>query len=161
MKTLAGAIWPKIKEYNPDFLSGESEGEFEFIEKTYDKVGYSLDVPVEVIKFLLPLKPDEDTIFSVFLRDLYLNEIIADEKIIEIFGHDVLNILWGLKKLSSLNYAENDKTSQLEVLRKMFVATAKDLRVVVIGLAFRMQETKYLNSVKNEQKRLALTTGFI
>ena len=90
---------------------------------------------------------------AVFLHDLYLMGLIAEDNIKDKFEVCIAftNIF---KKLSSLSYEENDKTSQVEVLRKTYLTMAKDLRVILIWLAFRLSKMQTLHLVEDLNLRM-------
>ena len=140
-------IIKKISSYNKNLDKDKISRAFEFVLKRYDDIEANTNDLNRVLDLLFPLKPDQDTIIAVFLHDLYLLGFINDDNIKEMFGNSVLNLLLSLKKLSSLNYAENDKSSQVEILRKMYLTMAKDLRVILIWLAFRLSKMNCLDVV--------------
>ena len=140
-------IIKKISSYNKNLDKDKISRAFEFVLKRYDDIEANTNDLNRVLDLLIPLKPDQDTIIAVFLHDLYLLGFINDDNIKEMFGNSVLNLLLSLKKLSSLNYAENDKSSQVEILRKMYLTMAKDLRVILIWLAFRLSKMNCLDVV--------------
>lgn len=134
-------ILSEIKGVNKERI----EQAIKFAKEQYAHTDGSIDFPIKVLETLLPLKPDEDSIIAVLFYDLYLFNFVNDEFIKNHFGSEVLHILSALKSLTSLNYAENDKSSQLEILRKMFFTMAKDLRVTLIWLASRLCKIKNLD----------------
>lgn len=141
---MTAKIFEQIESYNKDLDKAKIELAYDFAVDNYRDTEGSMAYALEVLEILLPLKPDEDTIIAVLLHDLYFCEFLNDEKIQKLFGPGVLDILRAFKKLSQLNYAENDKSSQVEILRKMFLTMAKDLRVILIWLACRLCKMKNL-----------------
>lgn len=107
----------------------------------------------EILDLIISFYPEQDTIISFLIKDRYLEGKIGDMQIRDLFGQDVLNIVMGLRKLHSLNYSETGKNGQIEVLRKMLLAMAKDLRVLVIALADRLYNVKNLYLEEDEDKR--------
>ncbi|MBI4975748.1 bifunctional (p)ppGpp synthetase/guanosine-3',5'-bis(diphosphate) 3'-pyrophosphohydrolase [Candidatus Peregrinibacteria bacterium] len=89
---------------------------------------------LNALEIISPMHPDEDTVIALLVKDAYLTGKIKAGDIEDYFGKSVMNIVSGVKRLESLNYSENDRGSQFEVLRKMFLAMAKDMRVVIIGM---------------------------
>ena len=118
---MTAEILEKIGSYNKNFNRDRVKQAFDFVAEKYPDTDGSVNYPMEVLEVLIPLKPDEDTIVAVLLHDLYTLSFLNDEKVRELFGQQVLDILVALKKLSSLNYGESDKSSQMEILRKMFL----------------------------------------
>lgn len=131
---------------------------FDFVFSRYPEEDEKIEDICRIIEFLLPLKPDQDTVIAVFLNELYFNGFISEEELRERFGNGVAGILSALEKLDSLGYVEYDKSSQVEVLRKMFLTMARDLRVVLIWLARRMLKMEKLSEEKDINKCRAVAT---
>lgn len=93
--------------------------------------------PKQILDVLLPFEPDTATLIAAVLHPMYLEDLLSDGQIKKDFGNDVLTMLHNAKKLNSLNYAQNDRSFKLEMLRKMFLVMAKDVRVILIILAYR------------------------
>ncbi len=117
----------KVKSYNPYTDAKKIEKACEFVGDNRHAFG--------VVKAILPLRPDDDAIVSAFLAFKHQKKPFDLKLIRREFGLDVANILDNIKKLSAINYRENDRSFQLEVLRKMFLSMAKDVRVVLVKLA--------------------------
>lgn len=107
----------------------------------------------EILDLLLPFKPDEETVLAVLLKESYCDEKITSEEVSKKFGQKVLSLIEGVKKLDDLKYAQNDRSSQLEILRMMFFAMAKDLRVVFISLIFRLYTLQHLAANMGDDER--------
>lgn len=113
--------------------------------------------PIHVATNLAKLKVDSKAICAGFLHDVLEDTEATPEDINREFGNDVLHLVEGVSKLRTIRFRE--ETQYVENLRKMLVATAKDLRVIFIRLCDRlhnMQTLEYLPS--SEQKRIALET---
>ena len=93
-------IIEQVSGYNPDSNQSRLNMVLDCVSEN-SKNG--LNAFVRVLEILLPLKPDDDTIISVFLRDLYLDGVFSDKEIVEQFGEGVADLLHGLKKLEALN----------------------------------------------------------
>lgn len=149
-------IFGKISDYNKSYDKAKIERAYDFgVEKYRDTEG-SMDYPLKVLELLLPLRPDEDTIITVLLHNLYFLGFLDDAKIKELFSQSVVNLLIGLKKLSELNYAENDKSSQVEILRRMFLTMAKDLRTILIWLAYGLCRMQNLEDYPEVETRVRI-----
>ncbi len=122
--------------------------------------GEDKEPALRVIMELLPIRPDTETIIAVLLQEPYNKNLLEDEKVSVDFGDQVLHILRGVKALNILNYSRNDRASKLESLRKMFLAMARDLRVILIILTFRYEKmTHFISTLpKNEQELFARET---
>lgn len=123
--------------------------------------------PLCVAIILADLELDKETIVAGLLHDVVEDTPITDEEIAEKFGGDVALIVDGVTKLDKLSFHGehgNDKDAeklerQAENLRKMFLAMAKDIRVILIKLADRlhnMRTLQYRNAEK--QKEVARET---
>lgn len=108
---------------------------------------------VKVLQIMIPLNPDADTVIALLLNEYYSSGMISTDKLIAGFGLPVLNIIRGVDSLNNLNFSQNDKALQLEGLRKMFLAMAKDLRVVFITLSFRLYKMKFVVGLFGEGAR--------
>ncbi len=130
-----------IRNYHPNFDKSRITKAFFLVEEKNkifcDDTGCRNFI-WEVLDILFPIKPDEDTILAVLFHDFYLNSLIDEKTIKKSFGEEVVFILQGMKKLNDFKYNENDKSSQTEVVRKLFLTLAKDLRVVLIWLCWRL-----------------------
>ena len=122
--------------------------------------------PLHVAIILADLEMDKETIVAGLLHDVVEDTIMTEEEIIEEFGSEVAQLVDGVTKLeniplSSGSGSESDARleMQAENLRKMFLAMAKDIRVIVIKLADRLHNMRTLRYQKPEsQQRIAKET---
>ena len=123
--------------------------------------------PLYVAIILADLELDKETIVAGILHDVVEDTILTDDEIKEQFGADVALLVDGVTKLQQLQFTgENadersaDKTElQAENLRKMFLAMAKDIRVIMIKLADRLHNMRTLKHMPPEkQQRIARET---
>ncbi len=113
--------------------------------------------PLEVAKILLELRPDEDSIIVALLHDVLEDTPLKAEDIQKKFGKDVIPLLTGLEKLGKVYYRGEER--QIENLRKMFIAMAKDIRVILIKLADRVHNMRTLEFVpEHKRERIARET---
>ena len=106
--------------------------------------------PIEVAIILAELQQDTATICAAILHDTIEDTGVTKQDIVAHFGSDVYTLVEGVTKLGKI-YFGSDEEAQAENLRKMFLAMAKDLRVVLIKLADRlhnMRSLKYLSHPK-------------
>ncbi|MBI5754478.1 bifunctional (p)ppGpp synthetase/guanosine-3',5'-bis(diphosphate) 3'-pyrophosphohydrolase [Candidatus Peregrinibacteria bacterium] len=141
---MTAEILDKIGSYTKAFDKARVLKAFDFVAEKYTYAENNKNCHLHVLEILLPLKPDEDTIVAILLHDLYVNSLVSDETVRQHFGQGVLEMLTSLKRLHALNYEENDKGMQLEVLRKMFMTLAKDIRVILIWLAHRLSIMQHI-----------------
>jgi GTP pyrophosphokinase len=100
---------------------------------------------------------DYITIAAGFLHDTIEDTPVTEEEIKKEFGDEIVFLVNGVTKLGTLRY--QGRKRHVESLRKFFIATAVDYRVVVIKLADRLHNAQTLEFVKPEkQKRIALET---
>ncbi len=113
--------------------------------------------PLEVAKILITLHPDEDSIIAALLHDVLEDTEHTADEIKKKFGDTVLPLLTGLEKLGKVYYRGEER--QIENLRKMFIAMAKDIRVILIKLADRTHNMRTLQFVpEHKRERIAQET---
>ncbi|HOM02582.1 MAG TPA: bifunctional (p)ppGpp synthetase/guanosine-3',5'-bis(diphosphate) 3'-pyrophosphohydrolase [Acetivibrio sp.] len=146
----------KIKKYNPNC-------DFELIEKAHN---LSLEAhngqqresgdpfivhPMEVANILADLELDCTAIVAGILHDIVEDTSYTFEQIRENFGDEVANLVDGVTKLGKIPYTTKEEL-QAENLRKMFLAMAKDIRVILIKLADRLHNMRTLKYVPQEKQ---------
>src|SRR5271154_2004706 len=116
--------------------------------------------PLEVAGLLAELKLDEASIVAGLLHDTIEDTLAKPEEIRELFGQNVLDLVEGVTKLSNVPVPQaTHEEKQAENLRKMLVAMAKDIRVILVKLADRTHNMRTLEHMKPEsQKRIAQET---
>lgn len=107
--------------------------------------------PLNVAATLVKLKMDVDSIMSGFLHDVVEDCEVAPEEIEKLFGKSVAQIVVGCTKISKINFKSKEE-SQAENFRKMVVAMAQDLRVIIVKLADRMHNMRTLQYVSKEKQ---------
>ncbi len=111
----------------------------------------------ETAKILAELGQDAQTISAGLLHDSIEDVNVLPETIEKEFGPEILFLVQGVTKLGQLRYRGEDR--HVESLRKLFVAMAQDVRVVIIKLADRLHNVRTLQYVPEEKrKRIALET---
>lgn len=150
------------KKYLPHVNEERIMRAYEFAEAAHEGVIRSsgepyIQHPLETTAILLELKPDEDSIVVALLHDVLEDTDATEDEIEKEFGARVIPLLKGLEKLGKINYQGLER--QVENLRKMFLAMAKDIRVILIKLCDRLHNMRTLNYLKEEkQKRIAEET---
>lgn len=122
--------------------------------------------PLYVAIILADLEMDKETIAAGLLHDVIEDTVMTEDEIKERFGEDVALLVDGVTKLEQLNFtsesgdkAEDRLEMQAENLRKMFLAMAKDIRVILIKLADRLHNMRTLKYKSPEsQQRIARET---
>ena len=121
--------------------------------------------PLNVAIILADLELDKETIVAGILHDVVEDTIMTEEDLIREFGEDVAQLVDGVTKLEKIPLTRGTDQSevklqmQAENLRKMFLAMAKDIRVIMIKLADRLHNMRTLKYQKPEsQQRIAQET---
>lgn len=147
----------EIKKYNP-----ASDGEL--IKRAYryaadahgTQIRYSgepyIKHPLAVAEILAMLQLDDITIVAGLLHDVIEDTNITSFNIIKEFGEEVALLVDGVTKLGKLEYKSREE-QQVENLRKMFIAMAKDIRVILIKLADRLHNMRTLRYHQSEKRQ--------
>lgn len=109
--------------------------------------------PLWVSIILAQLEMDKETIVAGMLHDVVEDTVMTDEEIRKEFGDEVALLVDGVTKLGQLSYSSDKLEVQAENLRKMFLAMAKDIRVIIIKLADRLHNMRTLQFMKPEKQR--------
>lgn len=114
--------------------------------------------PCNVAKILIDLGMDAATIAAAFLHDVIEDTPVSEGDIRAEFGDEVLQLVLGVTKLEKIEFTSKEE-EQAENFRKIFVAMAKDIRVIIIKLADRLHNMRSLNFLSPErQQRMARET---
>ena len=109
--------------------------------------------PLWVAIILADLEMDKETIAAGILHDVVEDTQISEEEIRRDFGDDVALLVDGVTKLGRLSYSSDKLDVQAENLRKMFLAMAKDIRVIIIKLADRLHNLRTLQFMKPAKQK--------
>ena len=99
--------------------------------------------PIATAEMLTELEVDQDTLVAALLHDTVEDTDVSLELITELFGEDVALLVGGVTKLEQISYSSKEEV-QAENFRNMFLAMAKDIRVVLIKLADRLHNMRTL-----------------
>jgi GTP pyrophosphokinase len=150
-------IIDKIYDYNPDADLGLIDRAYIYSAKVHDgQMRLSgepyLSHPLEVAGILADMKLDAVSVAAGLLHDVIEDTHATEEEIEEMFGREVVRIVSGVTKLSTLSYS-SAQTRQAESIRKMLLAMADDIRVIMIKLADRMHNIRTLQYHKSSDKQ--------
>lgn len=130
---------------------------YEFAEKMHAGVKRSsgepyIIHPLNVAATLIKLKMDLDSIMAGLLHDTVEDCDVAPEDIAKMFGQSVAQIVVGCTKISKIKFKTKEE-SQAENFRKMVVAMAQDLRVIIVKLSDRMHNMRTLQYMTKEKQQ--------
>lgn len=111
--------------------------------------------PLWVAIILADLEMDKETIAAGMMHDVIEDTKVGEEELKREFGEDVYLLVDGVTKLGQLSYSSDKLEVQAENLRKMFLAMAKDIRVIIIKLADRlhnMRTLQFMTPAKQQEK---------
>jgi len=111
-----------------------------------------LSHPLEVAGILADMKLDPESIAAGLLHDVIEDTSATPQEIKDLFGPEVLHIVSGVSKLSGLTFGSS-RARQAESIRKMFLAMADDIRVILIKLADRLHNMRTLQFHGPDKRR--------
>ena len=109
--------------------------------------------PLCVAIILADLELDKETIAAGILHDIVEDTEMTEEELTAQFGQEVALLVDGVTKLTQLSWSADKVEMQAENLRKMFLAMAKDIRVILIKLADRLHNMRTLQYMKPEKQK--------
>ncbi len=144
-----------VKSYNPDMNTERIERAYRVAERAHAGQTRAsgepyVTHPLATARILADLYMDEDTIVAGLLHDVPEDTQVTLDVLNEQFGEDVTQLVDGVTKLSKLRYGKEQV--EAESLRKMFLAMAEDIRVVLIKLADRLHNMRTLSALRHEKQ---------
>ena len=155
------ALEDKIKAYNPSLDTRRLYDAFNFADNAHagqlrkDGSPY-ITHPLAVAEIVAELELDTDSIIAALLHDTIEDTGVTHEEIAKLFGATVADLVEGVTKLTRVQYTSKEE-EQMENLRKMLMAMAKDIRVILIKICDRlhnMRTMEYQSPKKQKEKAL-------
>ena len=155
------ALEDKIKAYNPSLDTKRLFDAFTYADNAHssqlrkDGSPY-ITHPLAVAEIVADLELDTDSIIAALLHDTIEDTGATHEDIAKRFGPTVANLVEGVTKLTRVQYTSKEE-EQMENLRKMLMAMAKDIRVILIKICDRlhnMRTMEYQSPRKQKEKAL-------
>ncbi len=150
-------IIDRIYDYNPEADLGLIDRAYIFSAKVHDgQMRLSgepyLSHPLEVAGILAEMRLDAVSVAAGLLHDVVEDTHATEEEVGGMFGPEVMRIVSGVTKLSTLPFP-SARARQAESIRKMLLAMADDIRVILIKLADRVHNMRTLQYHKNSEKQ--------
>ena len=141
----------KVQKYDPSLDGPWLERVYEVADRAHEgqrrASGESyIAHPLAVADILADLELDPPTIAAALLHDVVEDTVITNEEVAKQFGTEIATLVDGVTKLTRIPY-QSKEDAQVENLRKMFLAMAKDIRVIIIKLADRLHNMRTLASL--------------
>ena len=141
----------KVRQYDPtidaawlrrvyDLADAAHEGQTRASGESY------IEHPLAVAEILADLEMDRATVAAALLHDVVEDTVVTSEEVADNFGTEIATLVDGVTKLTRIPY-QSKEDAQVENLRKMFMAMAKDIRVIIIKLADRLHNMRTLSSL--------------
>jgi len=155
------ALEAKIKKYNPTVDTKRLYDAFRYADNAHrnqlrkDGSPY-ITHPLAVAEIVAELELDADSVIAAMLHDTIEDTDATHEEIARLFGPAVADLVEGVTKLTRVQYTSKEE-EQMENLRKMLMAMAKDIRVILIKICDRlhnMRTMEYQSPKKQREKAL-------
>ena len=144
-----------IQNINPSFDTKKIRDAYEFSKKAHvfqnRQTGEPyISHPFEVAKIVYELGLDEQSIIAALLHDVVEDTEITLEKIKDRYGREVELIVDGLSKIEI--FAESKEERNIEALKKILLASAKDIRILIIKLCDRLHNLRTIENLPEEKR---------
>ncbi len=145
-----------LLQYNPSADIEKIKKAYEFAQNAHAKQtrlsgeAY-ITHPIEIALILIGLQMDTATIIAGLLHDVIEDTAYTYKDIETAFGKEVADLVDGVTKIAKLEYL-NKEDQQAESFRKMFIAMANDIRVIIIKLADRLHNMRTLSAMRKDKQ---------
>lgn len=156
----------KVREYNPDTDEALLNKAYVFAMRAHQKQKRAngdpyFSHPIEVAFILTELRMDDTTIITALLHDTIEDTNVTRGDIAREFGDTVATLVDGVTKLTKLELESvgrevTESEKQAENFRKLLLAVADDIRVLLVKLADRLHNMRTLDAIKNPEKRFRI-----
>jgi len=147
----------KVQSYDPTMESSWLREVYELADAAHDGQRRAsgedyIEHPVAVARILADMEMDRATIAAAILHDVVEDTVVTGDEVATRFGPEIAQLVEGVTKLTRIPY-QSKEDAQVENLRKMFMAMAKDIRVIIIKLADRLHNMRTLGSLPEPKQR--------
>jgi guanosine-3',5'-bis(diphosphate) 3'-pyrophosphohydrolase len=138
----------KVQTYDPSMEASWLRGVYELADTAHEGQHRAsgedyIEHPVAVARILADMEMDRATIAASILHDVVEDTVVTSEEVAARFGPEIAQLVEGVTKLTRIPY-QSKEDAQVENLRKMFMAMARDIRVIIIKLADRLHNMRTL-----------------
>lgn len=147
------------KKYLPSLDEARIRNAFEFAQRAHsgqmrkDGITPYIMHPLLTAYILTDYRVDEDTLISALLHDVPEDTDYSIKDVERAFGKTVAFLVEGITKLSKVHYRHDMLERQIESLKKLFIHTASDPRIILIKLADRLHNMRTIAAIQNDAKR--------
>jgi GTP pyrophosphokinase len=141
----------KVQSYDPTIDGAWLRGVYELADTAHEGQHRAsgedyIEHPLSVARILADMEMDRATVAASILHDVVEDTVVTSEEVSAKFGPEIAQLVEGVTKLTRIPY-QSKEDAQVENLRKMFMAMAKDIRVIIIKLADRLHNMRTLGSL--------------
>jgi len=153
----------KVQSYDPTMEASWLRGVYELADTAHDGQHRAsgedyIEHPIAVARILADMEMDRATIAAAILHDVVEDTVVTSDEVATKFGPEIAQLVDGVTKLTRIPY-QSKEDAQVENLRKMFMAMARDIRVIIIKLADRLHNMRTLSSLPaSKQQTIAKET---
>jgi GTP pyrophosphokinase len=141
----------KVQSYDPAMEGSWLRSVYELADRAHEGQHRAsgedyIEHPIAVARILADMEMDRATIAASILHDVVEDTVVTSDEVTAKFGPEIAQLVDGVTKLTRIPY-QSKEDAQVENLRKMFMAMAKDIRVIIIKLADRLHNMRTLGSL--------------